>query len=348
VVTLLSSLLFAWVAQCFSPTAESIGPAQFVPLIFFVCLFVHLFSRDGWARPFWTSLGGLASVLFYLMVRRGASPYAWSLANPPVLVGSIVCLVAALISALVTEHLRRDGHSAPHVHPILFPNSFPAVIVTAACCVLIYRVCFLLQRGIPNEERSIFICGVEIHHMIPGLLTMAFLGVLSFRRSLWRRIWPFAVVVYGVAAGTYLDQIGYAMLAEMSDKAYGGFQSLGAAVVALGLWLVFGVRYLKGAYSVPAHAIKRPLHLRSGGRAIIGHRGACGLVPENSLESVREAIRLGLDIVEVDVARSADDVLFLMHDWSVNRTTDGKGKTSRLKWKAIGQCGRDSVESCGW
>jgi glycerophosphoryl diester phosphodiesterase len=333
--TLVLNLVFLRVAQPFFPTADSIGPAQFVPLVFFVCIFVHLFSRDGWPRAFWISLGGLASVLFFLTVRKGASSYAFTCVDMPVLIASVLCLVVALIAALTT--VRSGAKEAPESchHPVLFPNSFPAVIMVAAGCVLLYRASFSLQKGIPNDERSIFVHGVEIHHMIPGLLVLALVGVLSFRRPLWRRIWPFAAVVYALAAGTYLDQIGYAMLAEMSDKAYGGSQSLSSAVVALGLWFVFGVRYLKSTYSVPQHAINRPLHLQPGGRAIIGHRGACGLVPENTLESVQRAIALGLDIVEVDVARSADGELFLMHDWKVDRTTDGKGRTSRLSWSYL-------------
>lgn len=65
---------------------------------------------------------------------------------------------------------------------------------------------------------------------------------------------------------------------------------------------------------------KRPLR--------IGHRGAAGHAPENTLASVRKAIEFGVDLVEVDVRRSRDGHLVLMHDETVDRTTNGKGKVA--------------------
>jgi glycerophosphoryl diester phosphodiesterase len=57
----------------------------------------------------------------------------------------------------------------------------------------------------------------------------------------------------------------------------------------------------------------------------IGHRGACGHAPENTLASIEQAIALGCAFTEVDVQRTADGSLVLLHDPSVDRTTDGKG-----------------------
>ena len=56
--------------------------------------------------------------------------------------------------------------------------------------------------------------------------------------------------------------------------------------------------------------------------AIIAHRGARSLAPENTLAAARKAHALGADLWETDVAVSADDQLFLMHDDSMMRTTD--------------------------
>jgi glycerophosphoryl diester phosphodiesterase len=58
----------------------------------------------------------------------------------------------------------------------------------------------------------------------------------------------------------------------------------------------------------------------------IGHRGAAGYSPENSLAALDKAIELGADLVEVDVRRTRDGVLVLFHDEQVDRTTDGHGK----------------------
>ena len=70
---------------------------------------------------------------------------------------------------------------------------------------------------------------------------------------------------------------------------------------------------------------------------IVAHRGAAGLAPENTLAAIREGIRQGARAVEVDVRRSADGVLLLMHDERVDRTTDGTGAVDELTWGEIGR-----------
>ena len=58
---------------------------------------------------------------------------------------------------------------------------------------------------------------------------------------------------------------------------------------------------------------------------IIGHRGARGLAPENTLAGIETALRLGVDGVEFDVQRHPDGGLFLLHDLTLERTTNGQG-----------------------
>ena len=57
----------------------------------------------------------------------------------------------------------------------------------------------------------------------------------------------------------------------------------------------------------------------------IGHRGACGYEPENTLRSFRKAIELHVDMIELDVHICKTGELVVIHDASVNRTTNGKG-----------------------
>jgi len=59
---------------------------------------------------------------------------------------------------------------------------------------------------------------------------------------------------------------------------------------------------------------------------VIGHRGAAGLAPENTLAAVRAAKAVGCTWIEVDVTLSRDAVPLLMHDDSLERTTDGRGR----------------------
>lgn len=61
---------------------------------------------------------------------------------------------------------------------------------------------------------------------------------------------------------------------------------------------------------------------------IIGHRGAKGEAPENTLAGFSHAKRLGLVGVEFDVRLSRDDVLVVIHDATVDRTTDANGPVS--------------------
>lgn len=63
---------------------------------------------------------------------------------------------------------------------------------------------------------------------------------------------------------------------------------------------------------------------------VIGHRGARALAPENTLEGIRVAGRCGADFVEVDARLSADGSLVVMHDETVDRTTDGTGKVEDM------------------
>lgn len=62
----------------------------------------------------------------------------------------------------------------------------------------------------------------------------------------------------------------------------------------------------------------------------IGHRGAPGHAPENTLASIEKAIEFGVDVVEVDVRRSLDGYLMIMHDARVDRTTGRRGYVHEL------------------
>ena len=63
---------------------------------------------------------------------------------------------------------------------------------------------------------------------------------------------------------------------------------------------------------------------------IIGHRGAAGHAPENTLAAFRAAALMGLTWVEFDVMLSGDGNLVLIHDETVDRTTNGKGHVATM------------------
>ena len=61
------------------------------------------------------------------------------------------------------------------------------------------------------------------------------------------------------------------------------------------------------------------------GLLVIAHRGASGMCPENTLAAFRRAAALGAPMVELDVQLTRDREVVVMHDWTLDRTTDGSG-----------------------
>ena len=71
---------------------------------------------------------------------------------------------------------------------------------------------------------------------------------------------------------------------------------------------------------------------------VIGHRGAAGHEPENTLRSFRRALELGADGVELDVRLSADGELVVFHDAALQRVTDGRGPLARRTLDQLRAC----------
>jgi len=63
-------------------------------------------------------------------------------------------------------------------------------------------------------------------------------------------------------------------------------------------------------------------------RGICAHRGAMSSHPENTLSAFREAVRLGVQMIEFDVFMTADSQLVVIHDRTLDRTTNGSGRVS--------------------
>ena len=68
---------------------------------------------------------------------------------------------------------------------------------------------------------------------------------------------------------------------------------------------------------------------------VVGHRGAAGVLPENTLKGFRYAIELGVDYVECDVHLTRDEQLVVMHDPTVDRTTGGSGAIAELTFDEV-------------
>ncbi len=68
---------------------------------------------------------------------------------------------------------------------------------------------------------------------------------------------------------------------------------------------------------------------------VIGHRGAKGHAPENTISSIKKAIELGVDGIVIDVFRCASGELVVFHDKLVDKLTDGKGYIEEISLDSI-------------
>ena len=69
----------------------------------------------------------------------------------------------------------------------------------------------------------------------------------------------------------------------------------------------------------------------------VAHRGAGTLAPENTLAAFRKGAEYGYRMFECDAKLSADDVVFLMHDATLQRTTNGHGIGGEQSWQELSQ-----------
>ena len=77
--------------------------------------------------------------------------------------------------------------------------------------------------------------------------------------------------------------------------------------------------------------------------AMVVHRGANHLAPENTYPAAQKCIEMRLDYVEIDVQQSKDSVLYILHDDTVDRTTDGTGRIADLYADEI-----DELDAGSW
>ena len=68
---------------------------------------------------------------------------------------------------------------------------------------------------------------------------------------------------------------------------------------------------------------------------VVAHRADWRNFPENSLEAIQSSVDMGVDMLEIDVQRTKDGVLMLMHDHDLNRMTNGTGNIADTTWEEI-------------
>lgn len=68
---------------------------------------------------------------------------------------------------------------------------------------------------------------------------------------------------------------------------------------------------------------------------VVSHRGGSLFAPENTLAAIDLSLQAGVDCIEIDVQLSADNVVVVIHDETLDRTTTGKGKIASMKFSQI-------------
>lgn len=68
---------------------------------------------------------------------------------------------------------------------------------------------------------------------------------------------------------------------------------------------------------------------------VVAHRGDWRFAPENSIRAVTNALKMGVEVVEIDVQKTKDNELIVMHDKTIDRTTTGKGRVAELTLDSI-------------
>lgn len=100
-------------------------------------------------------------------------------------------------------------------------------------------------------------------------------------------------------------------------------------VLLVGIKCIFGLIFALGVVYAILAIIARPIpnhpFFDQEGVLVIAHRGGRGLWPENTLYAFENAVKLGVDVLEMDVHSTKDGVIVVMHDHTVDRTTNGAG-----------------------
>jgi glycerophosphoryl diester phosphodiesterase len=101
--------------------------------------------------------------------------------------------------------------------------------------------------------------------------------------------------------------------------------------LVLGLIVILAGVYVYLAIQTGERATERAVFTREKSPFLVfAHRGGGGIFPENTLGAFEYSAKMGADVLELDVHATSDGTLVVMHDGSVDRTTNGKGRISQM------------------
>ncbi len=105
----------------------------------------------------------------------------------------------------------------------------------------------------------------------------------------------------------------------------------GLVFFLLAVVVIMSAIYGSMAWSVGEPASDYKFFKQSGSEfLVIAHRGGAGMAPENTMYAFEQSVRLGVDVLELDVRSTSDGALVVIHDATVERITDGTGRVGEM------------------
>lgn len=102
-------------------------------------------------------------------------------------------------------------------------------------------------------------------------------------------------------------------------------------IIVLCMLVILAGIYSYLAFQTGTRASERPIFTGQANRVLVfAHRGGGGIIPENTLPAFIYSSSLGADVLELDIHRTSDGELVVIHDRTVDRTTNGSGKVSEM------------------
>ncbi|XP_041808291.1 glycerophosphodiester phosphodiesterase domain-containing protein 5-like isoform X1 [Chelmon rostratus] len=201
-----------------------------------------------------------------------------------------------------------------------FPWSMVLLVIAAGFFTYV-TVLMLLAVCLLSEGQKLYL---HWSHKIGILVSLTFSIVATAVLSdLWSKEWTTLLLSFQVTA-PYLHVGGVLLMTALSWPIALHFFRMRSRV-RRGLIMGGYLTVLAGLYLVPL-GLYSPCIKEAGtlgpAPALIGHRGAPMLAPENTLMSFEKAVEAGSDGLETDVTISVDGVPFLMHDHTLQRTTN--------------------------
>ena len=195
-----------------------------------------------------------------------------------------------------------------------------------------------LRRGGGWNIIPLLMAGGIVCYSLPSVIAHGFVdpdwipitGEYFLQFSFW--LVGFGLFIIVVATGLYPEE-------KIND---GGslFMKAGKAVIKILVALILIVLFAAGIIMISFWCwTPDPMEAFYGDSKVLnfGHRGASGDAPENTIPSFQKAMELGADGIELDVMFSRDRELVVIHDYSVDRTTDGIGEVKNLTMDELRQ-----------